>query len=90
MKRRRLGQVHRERGNISISALDKSLQEQQGRLVYLGELVLERGVVSKAGLAALAEVTRARNVDAGSSGWIPRRCGLVPLGLAPRCCVLPL
>ena len=58
MKKKRLGEVLRERGNVSAENLTRALQEQQGKLVHLGELLLQGGSVSKKDLiAALGEVT---------------------------------
>jgi hypothetical protein len=43
MKKERLGEVLRERGQISRSDLSKAIEDQQGKLIHLGELILERG-----------------------------------------------
>jgi hypothetical protein len=59
MKKKRLGEILRERNQVSADDLNKAIQERQGKLAYLGELMLERGVVSKENLvSALAEVAR--------------------------------
>ena len=59
MKKKRLGEVLRERGHITPSDLTKVIEEQQGKLIHLGELMLQRGAVAKRDLgAALTEVTR--------------------------------
>ncbi len=44
MKKKRLGEVLRERGHVSAADLNAALQEQQAqaRLVHLGELMLQR------------------------------------------------
>jgi hypothetical protein len=61
MKRKRLGEVLRERGHVSAADLNTDLQEQQtqDKLVHLGELMLQRGWVSKKDLtSALMEVSQ--------------------------------
>lgn len=91
MKRKRLGEVLRERGQISPADLTKAIEDQQGKLVHLGELMLERKLVSKNDLAtALAEVTRVPYVDCTSVEVDPEALKLVPHAIAKRCCVLPL
>ena len=63
-KKKKLGEVLRDRGSISSADLSKALEDQQGKVIHLGELMLERGLVSKPDLvAALAEVTRVPYVD---------------------------
>lgn len=47
MKKKRLGEVLRERGHISHAELTKVIEDQQGKLIHLGELMLERGIVPK-------------------------------------------
>lgn len=47
MKTKRLGEVLRERGHISAADLNQAIQDQQGRLIHLGELMLARGMVAK-------------------------------------------
>src|SRR4029077_37804 len=67
MKKKRLGEVLRERGQVSPADLNKAIEDQQGKLVHLGELMLERGVVSKTDLAsALTEITHVPYVDCES------------------------
>jgi hypothetical protein len=64
MKEKRLGEVLRERNQVSADDLNKAIQDQQGRPVHLGELMLQRGIVSKVHLvSALAEVARIQYVD---------------------------
>ena len=91
MKKKRLGDVLRERGHISPGDLTKAIEEQQGKLVHLGELILKRGLVSKEDLAeALTEVTHVPHVDCGPLEIDPETLKLVPHQLAKRCCVLPI
>ncbi|HTU33392.1 MAG TPA: ATPase, T2SS/T4P/T4SS family [Candidatus Acidoferrum sp.] len=91
MKRKRLGEVLRERGHISHAELSKAIEEQQGKLVHLGDLMLERGLVSKQDLAsALAEVTHVPYVDCEKVEIDPEILKLVPHAMAQRCCALPI
>ena len=91
MKRKRLGEVLRERGQISHAELSQVIQEQQGKLVHLGDLMLERGLVSKKELAsALTEVTHLPYVDCENLEVDSEILKLVPRSMAQRCCVLPV
>ncbi|MGB6978952.1 MAG: ATPase, T2SS/T4P/T4SS family [Candidatus Acidiferrales bacterium] len=91
MKKKRLGEVLRERGHISHADLSKAIEDQQGKLVHLGELMLQRGVVSKKDLvAALTEVTRVPYADCAIADVDPEVLKLLPFAVARRCCVLPL
>jgi type IV pilus assembly protein PilB len=91
MKKKRLGEVLRERGHISPADLTKAIEEQQGTLVHLGELILKRGLVSKEDLAeALTEVTHIPFVDCANLDLDPDIIKLIPHAVAKRCCVLPI
>ena len=91
MKRKRLGEVLRERGQIAHAELSKAIEEQQGKLVHLGDLMLERGLVSKGDLAsALTEVTHVPYVDCEHLEIDPEMLKLVPHSMAQRCCALPI
>jgi hypothetical protein len=49
---------------VTVEDLSKALQDQRGKLVRLGELLLQRGKVSKKDLvAALDEVTQVPYTD---------------------------
>ena len=64
MKKKKLGEVLHERGKISAANLQKAIQEQQGKVIHLGELMLERDLVAKEDLgAALEEVSKVPYVD---------------------------
>jgi type IV pilus assembly protein PilB len=90
-KRKRLGEVLRERGHISHAELSKAIEEQQGKLVHLGDLMLERGIVSKKDLAAaLMEVTHVPYVDCEALENDPETLKLLPHAIANRCCALPV
>ena len=91
MKKKRLGEVLRERGHVSPADLNKAIEDQQGKLIHLGELMLERGVVSKADLAsALTEITRVPYVDCENIEIDPDVLKLLPHSIARRCCAVPL
>ena len=91
MKKKRLGEVLRERGHISSDDLAKAIEDQQGKLVHLGELMLERGLVSKQDLAsALTEITRVSYMDCATLQLDPEILKLVPHALAKRCCAMPV
>jgi type IV pilus assembly protein PilB len=91
MKKKKLGEVLRDQGKISPSDLQKIIVEQQGKVIHLGELMLERGLVSKVDLgAALEEVSRIPYIDCDSITPDTRALKLVPRSLAQRLCVLPI
>lgn len=91
MKKKKLGEVMRDRGMISPADLQKIIGEQQGKVIHLGELMLERGLVAKHDLAAaLEEVSHIPYVDCGSIVPDPGAMKLVPRSMAERLCVLPL
>jgi type IV pilus assembly protein PilB len=91
MKKKKLGEVLRERGHISPDDLNKVIEDQQGKLVHLGELMLERGLVAKKDLAsALSEVTRISYVDCEIAEVDTEVLKLVPHAVARRCCALAL
>jgi type IV pilus assembly protein PilB len=93
MKKKRLGEVLRERGHVSAADLNSALQEQQtqARLVHLGELMLQRGVVSKKDLtSALMEVSQVPYFDCTVAQIDPDILKLVPAAMARRCRALPV
>ncbi|MGB6357906.1 MAG: ATPase, T2SS/T4P/T4SS family [Candidatus Acidiferrales bacterium] len=91
MKRKKLGEVLRERGKISPEDLLRAIEEQQGKVIHLGELMLERGLVAKSDLVeALAEVSRIPYVDASSAEIDPEALQLIPSSVALRFCVMPI
>ncbi len=90
-KKKRLGEVLRERGQITPADLSKAISEQQGKVIHLGELMLERGLVSKTDLvSALAEVTYVPYVNCETVQVQPEAVKRVPRAVAERCCVLPI
>jgi type IV pilus assembly protein PilB len=91
MRRKRLGEVLRERKRITAEDLERVIEEQQGKASLLGELLLERGLVSKDDVvAALEEVTRFRYVDCRFAAVEKAALELIPRTAASRYCALPL
>ncbi len=91
MKRKKLGEVLRERGKISPEDLLRAIEEQQGKVIHLGELMLERGLVEKNDLVdALAEVSRIPYIDAIAAEVDPEALKLIPASVALRFCVMPV
>ncbi len=91
MKKKRLGEVLCERGHISAADLKKALQEQQGKIIHLGELLLQRKLVSKKELAAaLSEVSSVEYVDCQKLNPSAETLKLIPAPLAKRCRAIPM
>jgi len=86
MKKKRLGEVLCERGSLTVADLTKALREQQGKVIHLGELLLQRKLVTKQELAsALSEVSSVPYVDCQKIQPAPDVLRLIPLALAKRC-----
>lgn len=93
MKKKRLGEVLRERGQVTADDLDKALREQKERdkFVHLGELLLQRGVVPKKDLvSALSVISNIPYLDCTTSHVEPLALKLIPFAMAARCCALPV
>ena len=91
MKRKKLGEVLRDSGKISSAELQAVVAEQQGKVIHLGELMLERGLVSKEDLGeALEEVSRIPYLDCSTIVPEPNAVKLVPRAMAERLSVLPI
>ncbi|HEV1993785.1 MAG TPA: GspE/PulE family protein [Candidatus Acidoferrum sp.] len=91
MKKKRLGEVLRERGHVSAAELEIALQDQQSKLGRLGELMLERGFVSKKDLvSALREVSPIPYLDCTTIQIAPAVIRLIPPALAKRCFAVPV
>lgn len=91
MARKRLGDVLRERKQITVEDLDQVLSDQQESTRLLGELLLEKGLVSKDDLvAALEEAARFRYVDARFATVERAALDLIPRSAAEKYTVLPL
>jgi type IV pilus assembly protein PilB len=91
-KRKRLGEILHERGQVSVNDLSKALQDQKGKVIHLGELLLQRNLVSKKDIvAALGEVTTVPYVDATKLQALPKEVlSAIPAAMAKRCNVLPI
>jgi type IV pilus assembly protein PilB len=91
MKKKRLGEILRERNHVSVEDLSKAIEAQQGKLIHLGELLLERGSVSKPDLvAALTEVSRIPYVDSALVEVASSVLQLIPAAMARFNSVFPL
>jgi type IV pilus assembly protein PilB len=91
MKRKRLGEVLKEGGHISEEDLQTLFREQQGKMVRLGELILERGLVEKPVLVkALEQVSRVPYVDCTHAVCETAVLQAISRAMAVRLEVLPL
>src|ERR1700691_3359242 len=80
MKRKKLGEILQDRGHITAASLQKLFKVQEGNMVRLGELILERGLVDKAPLVkALEEVSHVPYLDCTAI-----QCELAVLQSIPR------
>ncbi len=90
-KKKRLGELLRERGRISHQDLDRAVQEQQGKVTLLGELLLDRGLLAKEDLiAALEEITSVKYAECQAVTSGAEVLSLLPRRIAARYCVMPL
>lgn len=91
MKRKMLGELLKDRGQISEANLQKLFKDQEGKMVRLGELILERGLVDKALLVkALEEVSRVQYLDCASVQCDAVVLQSIPKAMAVRLDVLPV
>ena len=91
MKKKRLGEVLYERGQISAADLKKALLDQQGRAIHLGELLLERKLVTKQDLlAAIKEVSGAPYQDCSAIDPSSEALKLIPAAVARRDLCVPI
>ena len=91
MKKKKLGEVLRDRGEITSEDLLVAIAEQQGKMMHLGELMLERGFVEKDALvAALEEVSHIPYLDCSKVVPDPEAMKLVQRAAAERYCALPI
>jgi type IV pilus assembly protein PilB len=91
MKKKKLGEVLRERGHISPTNLAKAIAEQQEKVVLLGELLLEQNLVTKDQMAsALEAVTNIPYVDCMTVSADPAALRRITQQLARRCLALPI
>ena len=90
-KKKRLGEVLRERKRVSFEALEAALDEQSKGAGLLGELLVQREACSKDDIvSALEEITHFRYVDARFATVERELIKLLPQSAAERYCVLPL
>jgi type IV pilus assembly protein PilB len=91
MKRKKLGEVLRDRGKLSNEALAGAIAEQHGKVIRLGELLLERGMVAKEDLLpALNEVTNVPYLDCTITEPTAEALKSIPRAIAERCCAMPI
>jgi len=91
MKRKKLGEVLQDRGQISAVNLQRLFKEQESKMVRLGELILETGLVDKASLVkALEEVSRVPYVDSATIRSNQEALQLIPKSMAQRLDILPI
>jgi type IV pilus assembly protein PilB len=91
MKRKRLGEVLQDRGKISAADLQKLFEEQQGKVIRLGELILERCLVDKASLIeALVEVSQVPYLDCSTIRCEKSALEGIPGAVAERLAILPV
>src|SRR5580704_17914763 len=90
MKRKRLGEILQDRGQISAENLQQLFKEQEGKMVRLGELILERGLVDKPSLVkALEEISRVPYMDCSTLQCDAAILQSIPKAMALRLDVLP-
>ena len=91
MKKKRLGEVLYERGQISGADLKKALLDQQGRVIHLGELLLERKLVAKHELlAAITEVAGVPYQDCSKIDPPAEVLRVIPVSVARRDLAVPV
>jgi type IV pilus assembly protein PilB len=91
MKRKRLGEILESRGQISAADLEQLFKEQEGKMVRLGELILERSLVDKASLVkALEEVSRVPYLDCSTIQCDDAVLQAIPKPMAVRLDILPV
>ena len=91
MKKKKLGEMLRDRGKITSTDLIQAIAERQGKLMHLGELMLERGFVEKIDLAAaLEEISHVPYLDCSEVVPAPEVIKLVQRTAAERYCALPV
>jgi type II secretory ATPase GspE/PulE/Tfp pilus assembly ATPase PilB-like protein len=91
MKRKKLGEILQDRGQISAANLQKLFKEQEGKMVRLGELILETGLVDKPQLVnAIEEVSRVPYLDCTAIECELEALQLIPKAMALRLDILPI
>jgi len=91
MKRKKLGEILQEGGKISAGDLQRLFEEQKGKMVRLGELILERRLVDKPSLVkAIEEVSRVPYLDCAAIQCDAAVLKLIPKAMAARLEILPV
>ncbi len=91
MKRKKLGEILQDRGQISAVNLEKLFKEQEGKIVRLGELILETGLVNKDSLVtALEEVSRVPYLDCTAIACDEEVLRTIPKAMALQLDILPI
>ena len=91
MKKKKVGELLRDRGQISPADLEMVVNEQRGKVIHLGELMLERGLVAKQDLAdALEQVSLVPYLDCTTIVPETEAIKLIPRAMAERYCILPI
>src|SRR5260370_34399919 len=91
MKRKKLGEILQERGQITAAELQRLFEEQKGKMVRLGELILERRLVDKPSLVkAIVEVSRVPYLDCAAIQCDAAVLKLIPKAMAVRVQILPI
>jgi type IV pilus assembly protein PilB len=91
MKRKRLGEILELRGNLTADSLRKLFDEQKGKSIRLGELILESGLVEKSALiSALEEVSRVPYLDCSTVECHKAALETISAGVARNLAVLPI
>lgn len=91
MKKKRLGEILLERGQVSETNLQTALRDQRAKFLHLGELMLDRGYVPKPDLVeALREVSGVPYLDCTSVQIPFSTLNLIPQATARRFRALPV
>ncbi len=91
MKKKRIGERLVERGKLSAADLESVLKEQRGKTILLGELLLDRGLVTKKDLSGtLTEIFQVECVDVKTAEIDPGAAKLIPQRIAEQYKALPL
>jgi type IV pilus assembly protein PilB len=91
MKRKRLGEILEDRGDLTADSLRKLFDEQKGKTIRLGELILESGLVEKSALiSALEEVSRVPYLDCSTIQCDRAALDTISASVAKKLAVLPI
>jgi type IV pilus assembly protein PilB len=91
MKKKRLGEVLYERGQISAADLKKALLDQQGRVIHLGELLLERKLVTKQELlTAITDISGVPYQECSAINPSTEALRTIPVAVARRDLCVPV